>query len=110
MSTIPQHDLTGITDVNQFMLYASQVVDAIQSALNGNLPPSALLSQTVVVQFITANTRTRIPHTLNKAVVRFVIIDVPGPAVVWRDTTAPGDVNAIYLECNFVQTVTLLLF
>jgi hypothetical protein len=107
-SVVPQHNLTNVTDQNDFNNKAAQVITGMQKQMNGNMTFANLNTQTVTVVFRFANIPQLVSHNLNKTGVKFMIMDKGASCDVYHPSNL--DTNSkINLGCTVATTVTLLL-
>ena len=105
---IRQIDLSQIKDSTEFMRHASQVIADLTDAVNGQLSFGNLNTQTVQVNFQTANVDVQVQHNLNKTGVNYHVISKPTSLDVYHGN-GTDSAKYIFLRSTVAATVTILL-
>jgi hypothetical protein len=107
---LSQTDLGKITDTNKFMQYCSKLLNDLMSVFNGKIEFDLnILSQTVSVKFVNANTDLSVAHNLNKTGVKYIVASKSATCDVYNGVTS-STTKTIYLRSTVATTVTLILF
>lgn len=102
-------DFGNIKDPAEFIKYASQFLQELQSIMNGSLElDKNFLSQTIEVKFPQANTDVIVRHNLNRTGLRFFPIEKSVSCDVYHGQ-GTDSTNTIFLRCTAATTVTLVL-
>lgn len=109
MAKLDNIDLGKIKDVSEFMRYCAKFCQNLFNLINGKLEfDSNILSQTVEVTFATANTDTKVSHSLNRTGLGYIVKSKSAACDVYDGNTAANN-KAIYVRSTVATTVTLIL-
>lgn len=111
MPKIQNHTgLSNIKDTGEFVTRGSQAIQEIGDTVNGKLEfDKNLNTQTVSVNFTTANTDVAVSHNLNKVGVNFIQANSSVACNVFKGKKVSTS-NTLYLQSTQPATVTLILY
>lgn len=110
MSRTIQKNLTSITDQDEFMRHASDVIGNIQTTINGKLEFSNMLTQQVDVRFTAVSSDVQITHGLKKRGVKYIVVDKSATCDIVHNSTNLDTNDYIVLRSTALAFVTLLLY
>lgn len=111
MARVKTIDLTNITDPTEFITYCSQMVGLLVDAVNGGLDfDQNLNTESVSVVFTAANVDVKVPHQLNKSIVKYIVTSKTAACDVYTSPASAFTSSNIFLRGTAPATVTLELF
>lgn len=103
-------DLTSLKDPAEWQRHGSQAVAEMGDTINGGLEfDKNFASQTVTVNFKTANVDVAVPHTLGKTGVNYLIARKSSNCTVYDGATMPQP-NKLWLRSSAPGAVVLVLY